>query len=223
MTVAPPNFARARLDVEGGTRIECWLNPTTLQLTRTANYRETSGAGQSVASLEYLGGDAEALSVELVLHAEDARTGADVRQRIETLQGLLEPTEEVPGRDQGRPKTVSLVWGQFVSFLAVCESVDVVIELFEADGTPLRAIVTLRLVQFAPDPGQSAGEGQNPTTRALQRRRQHTIRRGDTLASIAYAHLHDPMRWREIAEANELDDPLKLVPGERLTIPLGAA
>ena len=42
---------------------------------------------------------------------------------------------------------------------------------------------------------------------------------GDSLASIAFHHYRDPTRWRAIAEANGIDDPLHLKRGSVLSIP----
>jgi nucleoid-associated protein YgaU len=46
-----------------------------------------------------------------------------------------------------------------------------------------------------------------------------TLRRGQTLASIAAAEYHDARCWRQIAEANGIDDPLALQPGTLLMLP----
>ena len=47
----------------------------------------------------------------------------------------------------------------------------------------------------------------------------HLVREGDSLASIAFAAYGDPTLWRTIAEANEIDDPLRLPRGRALAIP----
>ena len=47
----------------------------------------------------------------------------------------------------------------------------------------------------------------------------HTVADGDSLASIAYDAYGDPTRWRMIAEANDIDNPLHLSRGTPLTIP----
>jgi len=49
--------------------------------------------------------------------------------------------------------------------------------------------------------------------------KRQRVRRGDTLSSIAGSLYGDPKKWRPIAEANALDDPLALLPGQLLTIP----
>ena len=42
---------------------------------------------------------------------------------------------------------------------------------------------------------------------------------GDSLASIAYREYGAPAYWRALAEANGIDDPLRLRPGTRLLVP----
>jgi len=47
----------------------------------------------------------------------------------------------------------------------------------------------------------------------------HTVRDGDTLPSIAYQTYGDATRWRLIAEANDVDNPLHLRRGTPLSLP----
>jgi len=47
----------------------------------------------------------------------------------------------------------------------------------------------------------------------------HTVADGDSLPSVAYANYGDATRWRTIAEANGIDDPLRLRRGHQLSIP----
>jgi nucleoid-associated protein YgaU len=42
---------------------------------------------------------------------------------------------------------------------------------------------------------------------------------GDTLSGLAATYLSDPARWRDIARANNLDDPFSLTTGQPLVIP----
>ena len=42
---------------------------------------------------------------------------------------------------------------------------------------------------------------------------------GDTLHSVAYAEYGNPGFWRVLAEANGVDDPLRIAPGTALLIP----
>ena len=93
--------------------------------------------------------------------------------------------------------------------------------LFRADGEPVRAWAQLRLLQVAADPRTGGGKvpAQNPTTRAAEAGSSCIICDGDSLQSLAFDAYGDPTAWRTIARANGIDDPLRLRPGRRLTIP----
>ncbi len=47
----------------------------------------------------------------------------------------------------------------------------------------------------------------------------HRVRPGDTLHSIAQEAYRDSSKWRPIAEANSIEDPLDLMPGAVLRVP----
>jgi nucleoid-associated protein YgaU len=51
----------------------------------------------------------------------------------------------------------------------------------------------------------------------------HVTLSGDTLSGLAALYLGDAARWRDIALANNLDDPFDLAPGTPLVIPSSAA
>ena len=74
----------------------------------------------------------------------------------------------------------------------------------------MSAFVDLELAQA--DDTSPPGQAQNPTTRGTAGLRSHIVQDGDSLHSIAYESYGDPTRWRTIAEANEIDDPLRSAP-----------
>jgi nucleoid-associated protein YgaU len=61
--------------------------------------------------------------------------------------------------------------------------------------------------------------GQNPTSGALAARSVRTVVSGDSLPSMAYREYGDPTLWRALAEANEIDDPMRLPVGVTLLVP----
>jgi nucleoid-associated protein YgaU len=93
-------------------------------------------------------------------------------------------------------------------------SLSVTYKLFEPNGDPLRADVKLTLKQ-----AEAAQQGQNPTTRAAAGYGVHRVRDGDTLPSISYQAYGDATKWRLIAEANGVDNPLHLRRGRTLSLP----
>jgi nucleoid-associated protein YgaU len=59
----------------------------------------------------------------------------------------------------------------------------------------------------------------NANNAARARVRWYTIRKRDSLASIARRLLHDEKRWPEIAKLNRLSDPHKILPGLQIMLP----
>ena len=126
------------------------------------------------------------------------------------------------GGKRASPPKVTFRWGAVDTFLAVCTSLTVAYQLFEPNGVPIRADVKLDLKQAEPAStasASSAKKGTNPTTRAQAGLGVHTVQDGDSLPSIAYRAYGDATRWRVIAEANGIDNPLHLRRGSALIVP----
>ena len=117
------------------------------------------------------------------------------------------------------PPYVKFEWGnkQLQNFKGVITSLNVSYTLFGKDGTPIQAKVDLTLDgKIEPLPGT------NPTSHATDMRRVHSVVEGETIAMIAFAELGRSGYWRAIAEANGIDDPLRIRAGQYLLIPSAA-
>jgi hypothetical protein len=218
----PTGFQKARLDIEGGERLECWLNPTQYSIAKANDWTTRPVVGTSLPQAQFAGGHARELALELLF---DATPDGDVSTATDQLFKIMEVDQSLAAGgsgNQARPPSITLSWGAFTSFKAVCRHLHVQFELFSPDGTPIRALAALTLVQVEKDARSGGGTpapAQNPTTRADRRVRSHIIRDGDSLPLLAYAYLGDATRWREIALASGIDDPLRLERGRRLEIP----
>jgi hypothetical protein len=217
----PTGFQKARLDIEGGDRLECWLNPTQYSIAKANDWTTRPVVGASLPQTQFGGGHARELALELLF---DAAPDGDVTSATDQLFKMMEVDTSLAagGLNQARPPTITLSWGAFTSFKAVCRHLHVQFELFSPDGTPIRAMAALSLVQVEKDARSGGGtpaRAQNPTTRAETRVRSHTVREGDSLPLLAFQYLGDATRWREIALASGVDDPLRLERGRRLEIP----
>jgi len=93
---------------------------------------------------------------------------------------------------------------------------DVTFTYFSSAGVPLRANVSMSLTQF--EAAENWGP-QNPTSGTPTPTRLHQVQRGETLDRISARHYKDSTKWRLIAEANGITDPLALKPGSILSIP----
>jgi nucleoid-associated protein YgaU len=98
--------------------------------------------------------------------------------------------------------------------LVYLTQVDVKYERFTSSGEPIRATVSITLQPTSINP-----LGTNPTSGGLPGRSGHMVITGETLAGIAVAEYGTPASWRELAEINGIDDPLRIRPGSTLYTP----
>ncbi len=87
--------------------------------------------------------------------------------------------------------------------------------VFLADGTPVRATLSVSLKEYVDLEDASRG---NPLESA-DHDKTHSVKRGDSLSSLAAAEYGDPAQWRMIAAANGIDNPRLLTPGTVLKLP----
>ncbi|GIE81768.1 peptidase M23 [Actinoplanes philippinensis] len=223
----PPgrNLARATLAVHrppagsGGRagEVPFQFNPSQVQLSRSASWHsEPAVAFQRGATPEFAGSQPASMQLELFLDASVSPGGSLVRTQVEKILSCCEVDPQTVASAKPETPWVRFSWGSFttVQFAAHVESVSVAYTLFSAGGEPLRATCQLSLREI-PLPAK----GQNPTSGALSARRVHQVVAGDSLAALAWREYGDATVWRVIAEANDIDDPMRLSPGRELLLP----
>jgi nucleoid-associated protein YgaU len=135
---------------------------------------------------------------------------------IEILHMAMAPTDVSVATGDAKAPTVMFGWGpNIVMEEAYIKSMSVTYKRFLL-GVPVRAEVTVGL-EAVPPP--SPLPPTNPTSGGLATRRTRTVVEGDSLASVAYEEYRDPTKWRALAIANALDDPMRLKPGTVLIVP----
>ena len=206
---------KARIVLEGGGEIPCLFNPTELTIVKATEWAEPDNKGRDGGQLEFKKGQPGTLS--LVLWFDTTADGTSVTDHTDRLLSLV----AVRGSGQStnssdRPPSCQFVWGsRFRSFWAVVTNLSLKFTYFSSAGVPLRAQATISLKQF------NARERwpQNPTSGTPF---PHSVRQllpGQTLDRIAAEVYGDPSKWRLIAEANAVVDPLSLPAGMSIVIP----
>ncbi|MEU9099145.1 LysM peptidoglycan-binding domain-containing protein [Streptomyces sp. NPDC048361] len=193
------------------------FNPSQVQLGRSANWITTPAISYSRgAPPKFTGAMPASLQLEVFLDASGTPTSTTVQSQVELLLSCCEVTSQSISAKAPSPPWVEFSWGSFstVQFIAYVTSVNANYTLFSPNGIPLRATCTLALTEVS-----SETKRQNPTSGALSARRVHRTVAGDTLASLAWREYGDATQWRVIAEANEIDDPMRLRPGTELLLP----
>lgn len=94
------------------------------------------------------------------------------------------------------------------------EKVTVDYERFDPLGLPVWAKISMTLIEVYEDkpPG-------NPTSGGVPGRARHTVTQGENIVQVANRAYDSPQAWRMVAEANGIDDPLRVRPGRTLSLP----
>ncbi len=203
----------ANLDPEAEGGLTAQFNPGEFTVEKRVTYAEREIPGLDAPIQQFANGGAETLSVELLFDVYGNRGDEepdDVRELTDRINRLL-----LVDGDRHAPPVVRLAWGT-ITFTAVVERSNTTFTLFASDGVPVRARVDLTFREYTPPEKQLRGTPRH----SADRRSVRTVREGDTLPGIAAAEYGRPGEWRLIAEANGVDDPRRLTPGEELVIPV---
>jgi nucleoid-associated protein YgaU len=202
----------------GGVIVEVpfQFNPNKLALTKSTEWRRAPSRTAAESALpEFVGSGPRSLSVEVFLDATATHDNS-VEQKVEQLMVACVPTPASIGKNKPASPWVRFEWGksQTTAFDGVLTNFSVDYSLFDGNGTPLRATCSLTLEEAS-----TGTPGQNPTSGSRESRRTHRVVAGDSLPQLAWREYGDATAWRVIAEANEIDDPMVLVPGAELLVP----
>jgi nucleoid-associated protein YgaU len=207
----------------GGLQLQ--FNPKEYSIQKSASWESKPAKGaKKTAMPEFKGAEPRSMTLEVFLDAtispKAAKDGTPpppepkLDKDIEELFKCCTPTPGSLSKNKPSPPFVAFGWGNTVLFEAFVKQVSVKYTLFKPDGTPIRATASLTLQELPRD-----SDKQNPTSGGLGAHGTHTVVAGDTLASIAYEEYGDPRLWRAVAEANAVDDPMRLRTGLTLLIP----
>jgi contractile injection system tube protein/LysM domain-containing protein len=218
----PQGFQRAKLEIDGQEPIECAFNPQSYTVSKTNiwNFKPTTGV--DLPDGEFGGGLPRRTTLSLLLDVSLLGPDESVKDTANKLLKMMETGGGGGGGGGSAPPFVTFRWGSVDLPKSVPVSLTIQHVLFHPNGEPIRAMVDLELAQAEKASTASSGgtsQPQNPTTRAVRGLRVHRVRDGDSLPAIAYDAYGDPTRWRAIAAANGIDDPMRLPRGADLAIP----
>jgi hypothetical protein len=209
---------KAFLEIEGGAKVPCLYNPETLSVGRRNNWVSNPMPGKGVSQLKYAGASSGWMRLDLVF--DTTADGTAVTTHTGKILALMDVDPNLPGSDEttnnARPPTVTFHWGDLHSFTAVVQDLRLTFTYFSSSGTPLRAQMALELRQY--EESQAFGP-QNPTSGTPKPQRTHRVLPGETLDRISARYYGDATRWRLLADANGLEDPLSVRPGSLLDVP----
>jgi nucleoid-associated protein YgaU len=213
---------KAMITVLGGADegkvISVLFNPTEYSFERSNSYKPTPVPGLGSPLLQFVNGESDVLSMDLFLDdytdpkgptSLQQKESDPVAKRLKDITKLLEID-----RDLHAPPPVRFNWGP-MEFTAVIEKVGRKVTMFHPDGTPARATLSISFKEYRTLRQQL----EEPRRQSADKTKRRVVVGREPLWLMAANEYDDATEWVRIAEANDLDDPREIEPGDWLTLP----
>ena len=214
------SFMKAKLEIEGTPKevIPCTFNPSQYTVKRNVKFgrnQKLGGAGKP----QFTGVSNTSLDLDLFFDSSSiAKLGVNAMNAlaagktpelkpVTTYTDKLLKMVSVKGSEHKTPK-VTFCWGD-MEFSGHVTSMTQTFTMFTINGMPIRAKVKLTIENRA----------ENPPLESPDRTKYRTFTEGMSLWMLAYEEYGDCEKWRVIAKANGLLNPLDAKPGQMIRIP----
>ena len=219
-----------------GNSITFDFNPAAIVISHSVTAHSSAGRGRqnggggssgdgSAQQSGWLPGSFEAMTAAAGITTIAVRQvtfiGQEVQDKCEQLHGwtVLQKVSATDTSGSGKSPqsenlpTLTFTWGP-QSYSVTLNQLMINYTRFTPVGDPVRAVVDMT---FNLKP-QYLTET-NPTSGGLPGRRSHVLTSAETLAGLSTQTYGSPGRWRQIATANGIQDPLRVPPGTLLYLP----
>jgi len=200
---------------EPSKAFEVQYNPKNIEFDKQVTWKEHKTIGPQDNAMEFQ--SLKPAGIKLELFFDTTQSQEDVREAW--INKLLELTNadvkakkrrnkkknEAKKGQKTRPPIVTFRWGSF-EMRGVIDSIKVTYLMFAQSGVPIRAKAIVSLKEWKPET-YDGGEA-NVRDDALLHKHLVTVDPGQTITAVA---LDADADWREIAEANNIDNPLEQV------------
>lgn len=225
----------------GGKEIKFDFNPESVEMSRDAKSHGPANVQASTSQM------ALQLSGNLILTLNRVRfIGSTVEARMDQLlewaRGTDSATPPTPGPGQTGDAALNeltngasqltrgtssggaqvmtelpeltLTWGTGEPRNVVLQRVAITIDQYTTQGDPLAATATITLVCLAPQLPNT-----NPSSGGIPGRSSHVLVSGENLIGLATSTYGSASLWRRLAQANNIDDPLRVPAGRQIYLP----
>ncbi|RKI44380.1 hypothetical protein D7V86_01545 [bacterium D16-51] len=202
----------------------CQFNPDQYHINVKGKLNKIERQGEDSPIVQFMGGSSSVLDLKLFFDTStsyEIKTGMGFRKpKKEKAQDVSVYTETLMSlvRIEGkacRPPLVTFSWGSLL-FSGLVENVDVNYTMFEKGGIPVRAEVSLNIVSAKLKPLDTVKlKAKEPSagTKCV------TMTSDSSLWDIAEKEYGDASHWKDIAEENNILNPLEVSAGTQLKVP----
>jgi len=204
--------------------VPCLFNPKELSVEKSNQFAEVSIPGLQSPIFQFVRGNARTVTLDLLFDTYEE--GTDVRLFTDRITGWDAGSifSNLPGAARGlmdidsdlhAPPVCLFIWGTFV-FQCIIERVSKRFTMFLPEGIPVRATLNVTLKECR----EVDIQVKELSLQSSDLTKRWVVKQGESLWYIAAMEYGDPSDWRLIAEANGIDNPRMLKPGEELVIPV---
>ncbi|MDD4802454.1 MAG: peptidoglycan-binding protein [Syntrophomonas sp.] len=187
--------------------IEVLFNPNEYSINRENKYAYHIMPGLSAPVAQFVSGDASVLAMELFFDTYESHS--DVREYTKKIYSLLDVES-----DTHTPPVCRFIWGAVI-FRGCMEKITQRFTMFLDSGIPVRAILNVQMRSY-----QTISEQlQEIPRQSSDRTKQRILKQGEQLWMLAAREYEDPRCWREIAIANDIDNPRLVQSGSKIIVP----
>ena len=196
---------------DGPVEFAVMFNPASYNMSYTIEYQAPKAHGATGSNQVYTHVKSQEYSFEFIFDGTGA--SADKKDVNQLIDDFLNVTAKYDGEIH-RPKYLKIIWGTFKAD-CVLKSADINYNLFNPDGSPLRAKITAKFAQHIEDVIRTRQEDAHSPDLTHMR----TIISGDTIPITTYKFYGDISYYLQVAKVNKLNSFRSLKPGTRLYFP----
>ncbi|MFC3443801.1 hypothetical protein ACFOKF_21865 [Sphingobium rhizovicinum] len=200
---------------EADEAFEALINPETYTIAYKLKFSESGqGHGTSGKQLKYQYTEPADMTFEFLFDNTGIIDGEPRASVADDLKKFKEVLIDYKG-DAHEPRHFKLVWGENSIFKGRVTLLDVTYKLFNADGTPIRAIAKVTFKASIEEEKRAAKEDKKSPDLTHVRK----VKRGDTLPLLCNEIYGDPRYYLQVAAHNRLTNFRTLKPGDNLRFP----
>ena len=193
------------------------LNPKEYSSAKQINYSNKPAFGQIGSDNKFISIPPNDLNLSFTIDgtgavpkSESDDKAVEVKDSIKDLEAIV---YEYVGSEH-KPSIIKVVWGSLL-YYGNLKSMDVKYTMFKKDGSPLRAEVSLKLINYIgkAEEEKRKNKGSPDMTHIVH------VKSGDTLPLLCKKIYDDSTYYIEVARANNIMNFRNLKPGTKLIFP----
>ncbi len=222
-----PFLNRSPYIIPGGIPFIAMYNPNTIKTQNSLETTQKYTSDGLSGAIEVKKIQNRTLDIELLLDATGASPGAGIAGAtlskvakaaggVDVLIAAFFLATRTPEPVTHKPNFLRIVWGAGLFMECILKSASISYSLFDRTGRPLRATISASFEEFI-TPNAIAKIKNFFSSPDVTKTR--VVIAGDTLPNLAKAEYGDESFYLQVAEANNLKNYRKLVPGQTLIFP----